>query len=206
VTRIPIIGLLLLALAQPGIDKQLVRGWRRLADVLLRWRNDNITSPPVSVIDFVGVVVRRTSHPDRRVIRGEDGSKKPDRRENDGIVWTVWTVPNASGEIVSAATMGHPMGVAGQSSECPAMDRIAAVMGIARIPKLPMATALNRLRGVPGRSSECLAAGVIAPPAISRLGGQFPTEQQNSRQQGDHQAQYQTFLLAGKVYHDKIPP
>ena len=56
-TFIAIVRLLLVALAQAGVDEHLIRRGRCLADFILRRLDNDVTVTPVRVIDLVGVVV-----------------------------------------------------------------------------------------------------------------------------------------------------
>src|SRR5512136_2114145 len=109
VALVTIIRLLLFGLPLAGIDEQLFFRCWCLNDFALRRLNNHIAARSLSVVDFVGIVVRYTAYPERRVIQRQKGNYKTERRRDDNEARTVWTVPDSSIEIVSRVAKDHHM-------------------------------------------------------------------------------------------------
>lgn len=130
VACITIIVLLLFVLTHAGIDKHLVHRRRRLADLLLRGVDDDVTISPVGIVDLVGIVVGDAAEPDRRVVRGQEGNEKSDRRHDHGKARSLRAVPGASGEVVTRAAVNHHLVVVGQCPDELTAGRVGAVVVI----------------------------------------------------------------------------
>jgi hypothetical protein len=130
VAIVPIIRLLLFTLAFAGIDEQFFFQWRRLNDFTFRRFNDHIATRGVRVIYFVGVVVRSTTYPDRRVIQRQKGYYKTEWRRHDDKARTIRAVPDTSVIAVSYTAMIHGIVAPWNGTNVMTANRIGAVMVI----------------------------------------------------------------------------
>ena len=118
-TLIAISRLLLLALALPRIDKQLVlwrlcdiAGRRLLHDNVAGWRcDDGIALRALHIVHSVGVVVGHGANPNGAIERRQHGDHDADgRRDYDKSSRSLGAVPNASGKIELHTSVNHRSG------------------------------------------------------------------------------------------------